>query len=102
MAFSWIKENTPSESVFFVNSYPWDGVYKPADGGFWIPYLTGRKIVFPIAQEEYAHDTLLNQTQADYVYIGSGYGNWTPSDMNHKNVSLIYDRQGIYIYRIAK
>jgi hypothetical protein len=97
-AFDWIDENTPRESIFLINSYPWDGQYKPTDCGYWILAFTGREVVFPgssIKNEELQQ--FIVQNGVDYVYLGSGYGGLTPIDMS--NLSLVYVQKGIYIYK---
>jgi len=43
-AMLWIKENTPEDAVFAVNLEPWiPNLPIGTDGGYWIPYYTGRK-----------------------------------------------------------
>jgi len=43
-AMVWIKENTPEDAVFAVNLEPWiPNLPIGTDGGYWIPYYTGRK-----------------------------------------------------------
>ena len=50
-AFDWIKRETPADAHFFVNSFPafGGGVYVGSDGGWWLPYLTGRTSNVPPA-----------------------------------------------------
>jgi hypothetical protein len=102
-AIAWIKGNTPAGSVFFVNSYPWDGVHKPTDGGYWVPYFTGRTVVFPNSQEDYDKlDGLFSQANVDYVYLGSGFGELTPMEMAGIPASLVYAQGGIFVYKLQE
>ena len=50
-AFDWIKRETPADAHFFVNSFSafGGGVYVGSDGGWWLPYLTGRSSNVPPA-----------------------------------------------------
>lgn len=43
-AMAWIREHTPADAKFFVNSFPAYGntAYAGSDGGWWIPLMTGR------------------------------------------------------------
>jgi hypothetical protein len=48
-AMAWLRENTPPEARFFVNSF---GVYENSlwagsDGGWWIPFISGRATNLP-------------------------------------------------------
>lgn len=43
-AMDWIRKNTPNDAVFAINTYMWLGNSPHGtDGGYWIPYFTGRK-----------------------------------------------------------
>jgi len=43
-AMDWIKENTPPDALFAVNTYFWlPRAPHGTDAGYWIPYLTGRQ-----------------------------------------------------------
>ncbi len=48
-AMDWIKQNTPSGAQFFVNSFGAYGntVYVGSDGGWWLPFMTGRHSNLP-------------------------------------------------------
>jgi hypothetical protein len=44
-AMEWIRENTPSDALFAVNTYFWlPQAPHGTDGGYWIPYFTGRRM----------------------------------------------------------
>ncbi|MCA1554024.1 MAG: hypothetical protein LC737_06570, partial [Chloroflexi bacterium] len=48
-AMQWIRDNTPQDSRFLVNSFPAFGgtLLAGSDGGWWLPLLTGRKSNLP-------------------------------------------------------
>lgn len=48
-AMDWIRENTPTDARFLVNSFPAYSGYLVAgsDAGWWIPLLTGRQSTLP-------------------------------------------------------
>jgi hypothetical protein len=49
MAMNWIKQETPPDARFFVNSFGayGDTVYVGSDGGWWLPFMTGRQSNLP-------------------------------------------------------
>jgi hypothetical protein len=121
-AFEWIKQNTPLDSTFFVNS---------ADAGQWIPVFTGRK-VFPfekiINNPEIRNELLttwmvgnpgspeaqqeLNRYGIDYIYFGDNhiYGRRPPYDYiafhaDPKDYLLIYrgkPSSNVLIFKVIK
>jgi hypothetical protein len=102
-AVTWIRQNTPPKSVFLVNSYPWDGHYKPTDGGYWISHLADRKVVFPASHvDDSSIPALFEEIGPDYVYFGSGYGALTPLAAIQQHAALVYNQDGIYIYEVHK
>ncbi|TMC51933.1 MAG: hypothetical protein E6J26_09425, partial [Chloroflexi bacterium] len=48
-AARWLRENTPSEARFLVNSFAAYGgtLYVGSDGGWWLPLLAGRQSMLP-------------------------------------------------------
>lgn len=46
-AISWIAENTPDDATFAIDVVPWFGLWRGADGGWWITPLTGRRTLLP-------------------------------------------------------
>jgi hypothetical protein len=46
-AAAWVDANTPADAVFLVDVAPWMGIWRGADGGWWISPLTGRRTVPP-------------------------------------------------------
>ena len=98
-AMSWIKNNLAINDGFLINSYPWEGKFEPSDGGYWITYFTGHKTTITNFTNDYEElDKFIQKSNADYVYIGSGFGSITPTIMDRMGKTLLYDKDGIYIY----
>ena len=60
-AMAWINANTPSDSLFAVNTHLWlPRTPIGTDGGYWIPYFTGRttttsNMLFDLGSSDYRH-----------------------------------------------
>jgi hypothetical protein len=55
-AMDWIRENTPEDAVFAVNTYFWlPRAPHGTDAGYWIPYFTGRKTTAGVMLLSLAH-----------------------------------------------
>jgi hypothetical protein len=48
-AMDWIRQMTPPDATFFVNSFPAYGgtLYAGSDGGWWLPLMSGRQSNLP-------------------------------------------------------
>jgi hypothetical protein len=48
-AMAWIRQETPPDAAFFVNSFPAYGntLFAGSDGGWWLSFLTGRQSSLP-------------------------------------------------------
>jgi hypothetical protein len=44
---AWVAAQTPPDATFLVDVKPWMGVWRGADGGWWIMPFTGRRTVLP-------------------------------------------------------
>jgi hypothetical protein len=128
-AMTWIRANTPPDALFAVNTYFWlpNGPHG-TDGGYWIPYFTGRQttvgtMINNLGGGEYLGEivemshaveqleidnTSLSDLQAmgvDYVYIGRG-GDFSGPGLNAtqlketEGVSLLYQEDGVFIFQI--
>jgi len=129
-AMTWIKENTPSDAAFAVNTYFWlPTVPLGTDAGYWLPYLAKRQttastMLMTLGAQDY-HSSIIRQSQAvaqlqvnseslaklrslgvDYVYIGKN-GNPTGPGLNVEqlaqtnDVEVVYDRGGVSVLRIT-
>lgn len=47
VAIRWLDQHTAPDATFLVDVAPWFGVWRGADGGWWITPLTGRRTVLP-------------------------------------------------------
>jgi len=129
-AMEWIKENTPKDALFAVNTYFWlPRAPHGTDAGYWIPYLTGRQMTAgvmllslggtdyrsivvemsqAVEQLEVNNDALedLQALGVDYVYVGqrgdfSGLGLDIKQLDRSKNASMIYQNGKVAIFRTA-
>lgn len=72
-AMTWIMENTPVDSVFFVESFLWGDKLMPSDGGGWINLLTGRSTVYPKEIGDlYDVCVFIRNYDVDYLYLTDG------------------------------
>lgn len=128
-AMDWIRENTPADALFAVNTYFWlPRSPHGTDAGYWIPYFTGRQttvgtmlafvesseyrenlVLMSRAVEQLEVDnTSLVELQAmgvDYVYIGkngdfSGPGLSAAQLAQAENVKALYQRAGVTILEV--
>ena len=128
-AMSWIKANTPQDARFAVNTTFWlPRAPHGTDGGYWIPYFTGRQttassMIFGLAAQDYKADIVamsrlverletdnaaladLRRLNVDYVYIGPK-GNLAGSGLDAKRLkkaegaTLVYQRDSVFIFQI--
>jgi len=65
-AMLWIKENTPEDAVFAVSLEPWiPNLPIGTDGGYWIPYYTGRRTTAGTMLSGFGGDLSLRKSQAE-------------------------------------
>lgn len=125
-AFSWIRQNTPPEARFLINTTQWmTGVYRGVDGGYWLPLITGRQTLLPPALytmskpeevrqiNEWAERasrltscdeafwSLVREGSLEWVYLREERGSLQPAGlMNCSNLVLVYRRDGVFVFRI--
>jgi hypothetical protein len=129
-AMQWIRENTPEDALFAVNTHFWlPKAPHGTDAGYWIPYFTGRQstagsmlsflgsaehqnsvIELSRMVEELETDnealTGLQARGVDYVYVGrvgdfSGAGLRTDELQQSPVVDVVYREDGVTIFQIA-
>ncbi len=125
-AVNWIDDNISEEAHFLINVRHWQyGSYRGVDGGWWITPLTGRDTFLPNAlyamgESEYVNQVntlavqvsqiegctiefweLVQSEGLAHIYIKQGLGSMQTSHFeNCQGVELIYEKDGVYIYRI--
>lgn len=130
-AMVWISTNTPEDALFAINTHLWMGsAPHGTDGGYWIPYFTGRKtttstMLFNLGPDDYIQDVQqmsfsveafetdpaqlgeLCANGVDYVYIGP-MGDFDSQGLlpslfeQIKESDLVYHDGGVYIYQICR
>lgn len=129
-AMDWIKENTPPDVLFAVNTHFWlPRAPHGTDAGYWIPYFTGRQttvgvMLLHLSGSDYqsrivemsrsveqleVDNKSLTELQAmgvDYVYIGrrgdfSGPGLNAAQLDQSESVRMLYQEDGVYILQIG-
>lgn len=127
-AMEWIKENTPEDALFAINTHFWlPNAAHGSDGGYWIPYFTGRQTTTgtmianlgpgynvvlersKAALELYDEDPSLDDLCAlgiDYFYDGAkdpfdGKSINTNALENSPNVELSFAYDGVTIFKIC-
>jgi len=128
-AMTWIRENTPEDAVFAVNTHFWlSRSPHGTDAGYWIPYFTGRQttagaMLFSLASGEYQSgiaemsrvvecleidNTALEDLYAlgvSYIYVGqmgdfSGAGLNVAQLVQAENLTLVYQNAGVSVLQI--
>ncbi len=108
-ALAWITEHTPADSKFLINSAAWFGPGdSPTDGGWWIPFLTGRAIDFiaqPISPGAPDAETLarwIDSQAINFIYLGSRRGVLQRSDFvcAPDRYVRVYSQDGITIFQV--
>ncbi len=128
-AMAWIRENTAPGALFLVNARHWQlDVYTGTDGGYWIPLLTGRRTLLPVlgysfGRSEYVQhitelarivsqtrdpqetefQTILEQEQVAYIYIGARGGALTPQMfLAGARYRPVYNSGEVWIFEIVR
>ena len=110
-AMTWIKERTPADSRFLINSELWySSSFSPSDGGWWIPLLTGRSndyVDSPTVTESADMETLtrwIDSHQIDLIYLGRRGGVLQRNDFicQPERYTRVYAQDGITIYRVER
>ena len=128
VAFEWIKNNTPPESKFAVNTFNFnfnENYIIGIDAGYWIPLLTDRKaisipMIYPIEKlesknaidqlkqihkiEDYSSEDALNllaECGITHIYLGE-LGSKEKLNQLQKNISyeLIFNFKNSYVFKI--
>jgi hypothetical protein len=127
-ALEWVKENTPPDARFYINSTPWIGAtYRGVDGGYWLLPYTGRASLLPPSLYVWGEDAYVQQVKdltirstkvqgctpdfwdlvrdgnLTYIYLRQGVGNLQPEALeNCPRLNLRYQQDGVFIYEINR
>lgn len=127
-ALNWIRQNTPQDARFFINSTPWMGqVYRGVDGGYWLEPYTGRFSFVPPALyslagravTEQVQDwavrseklegcgaefwTLVRDAELTHLYLRRGSGALQPDALaDCPRLRVLYDQEGVIVYEILR
>ncbi len=123
----WIKENTPADARFYINTSHWlSQIYRGVDGGGWLLPYTGRWALVPTVFYGFSPDTdqvqeiqqwgegasaittcstdfwhLVHEANLSWIYVREGSGSLQPQVLKDcQGVTEIYTNQTVYIYRI--
>jgi hypothetical protein len=126
-AMDWIRRYVPTDARFLINVRHWqDSTYVGADGGYWIPLLTGRDTILPpavyvygsveyvkgvndlakaiIAIESFNEKSvrqLLDDNGVTHVYVGARGGSITPQMlMDSPYYRPVYSNGAVWIFRV--
>jgi len=127
-ALAWVRNNTPPDARFAVNTRQWmEGIYAGSDGGYWIPVLTEWASILPpvlyasalpraevvemnallarLAAARNLDDTALRTDLAaqgvTHLYVRDGGGALQPAEIDGREfVELLYRQDGVSIYAL--
>ncbi len=125
-ALDWVKQNTPGDARFYINSTLWMGqTYRGVDGGYWLLPYTGRFSLVPPALYDWgsaaytaqirswadqagkiqgctpAFWTLVREANLNYVYLRQGRGSLQPANLaDCPRLLQVYAAHGVTIYQI--
>ncbi len=125
-ALNWVKENTPEDARFYINSVHWQGnSSRGVDGGYWLMPYTGRVSLLPpvlyvnapqayVAQvNRWVEDSrklqecdadfwaLVEEARLTHVYLHSGKGDLQPAALQEcAGIRLVYQNAAVSIFEV--
>lgn len=126
-AMAWIRAHTPPDARFLTNVRIWQGrTYMGADGGYWIPLLTGRQTLVPPVLYTYGSTEAFYRVQSvleelanlqgpddpafwpfiarhniDYVYLGARASPWKPKQfVSRPEFEVVYSNGAVWIFQV--
>jgi len=127
-ALDWVKENTPPNARFYINTAYWlNNTYRGVDGGGWLLPYTGRWAIVPTVFYGYASDTdqvnqirsygeranaistctedfykLLEEANLSWVYLKQDVGALQPQSLEGcPGIQEAYKNSKVTIYQIT-
>ena len=127
-ALEWVRENTPLDARFIINTTPWMGrTYRGVDGGYWLLPYAGKQTILPPVMYTYGSQDYVGQTErwaqqlnelttcdadfwrlveefdAGYLYLRQGRGSLQPEALAAcPRLVNVYRRGGVHIYEIVR
>jgi hypothetical protein len=128
-AMDWIRCHVPTDARFLINVRHWqEGTYVGTDGGYWIPWLTGRDTVLPpaiyiygsaeyvkgvndlagaiIAIESFDEEStrqFLDDNGVTHIYVGARGGSITPQLlMGSPYYRPVYSNGAVWIFQLQE
>jgi hypothetical protein len=125
-ALGWVRQNTPAEARFFINTILWQTAsYRGVDGGYWLPVLADRWALLPPAMYGWgsrdeiqqvnrlagtasqvttcnnAFWKLVQQEHLTHVYVKAGVGGLSPYALAAcVGLQRIYANGGVELWQI--
>lgn len=126
-ALAWVRENTPEDARFFINTTYWqNSVYRGVDGGGWLLPYTGRWALVPTIFYGFSPDKAQNQqlihwgeaaaeittcspefwalvkeTDLDWIYLREGVGALQPAGLvGCEGIEEVYGNERVRVYSI--
>jgi len=128
-ALAWVRESTPTDARFFINTTHWlSSVYRGTDGGGWLLPYTGRWAIVPTVfygfSDEVAYKTqlrewgqraseittcdemfweLVSEADLDWVYLREGIGSLQAEGLvGCSGVERVYVEGQVWIFQITQ
>ncbi len=130
-AAAWVRRNTPPDSLFMVNTFAFDfnpDYIIGWDAGSWLPVLAGRRavtapMIYPVERNvlpDYGQTIaalhhlggdltspagleLLERAGVTHIFIGKRGGPIRPESLAaSERFSLLYDKEGVYVFELAR
>ena len=105
-AIEWISQNTPRDAKFLINSAEWfPANFSPADGGWWIPYTTGRQTDWAISATDAGDVTKWIATHdIEWIYLGWRNGIFKKSEFMCQPTRYVlrYSQNGVAILQVRQ
>ncbi len=126
-ALAWVKQHTPAEGRFFINTTYWqNGTYRGVDGGGWLLPITGRWALVPTVFYGFSPDIetraqlrqwgedasdistcstefwqLVEGAELDWIYIRAGVGSLQAEDLTHcEGLNEVYANDSVHIFQL--
>lgn len=126
-ALEWVKENTPPDARFFINTSHWlNHIYRGVDGGGWLLPYAGRWALVPTVFYTFSPDRAIRQelrewgaraakistcsedfwalvSEADlgWIYLREDVGAMQPENLERcAGITEIYANKGVHIYTL--